>query len=296
MSAYFERLLEHSGLSVESAAAAQPPAEAIIPPAAPAFTQGEFVEIHEERVHETRPSTTGFRSAEVLPPPVVSITHAAETPDVAVSMQDAPIPPTVVRETATFVEETVVLASATAPAALPPLPASQPKPNVPPPPGTPEPPRAPSSAEVLQAVLRWIEAAPNDPPTSPAQVEPAPVGSPPAIAFAQDPASDAPPSPSIPERIIQIRETPASIEQPPAPAASTAVPMPERTPRAESSTESSTHVSIGTIHVRVEAPIPPPAPAAPSRVIRSNGTGRTDPNPPRSSGFSKLRRHYILPH
>jgi len=212
MSAYFERLLEHSGLSVESTATPKSPVEPTIPPVAPAFTQGEFVEVHEERVHETRPSTTDLKSTEVLSQPAAPISHAAVAPDVTVSKPDAPMQPTVIRETATFVEETFVLASATAPHAQPPLPTLPPKPNVPSPPGTPQPPRAPASAEVLQAVLRWIEAAPNDTPNTSAQLEPAPAGSPPAIAFTQEPASNPPPSPPIPERVIQTRETAAPIE------------------------------------------------------------------------------------
>jgi len=170
---------------------------------------------------------------------------------------------------------------------------------------TPTPPGAEPVAEpvvlrerIIEAALRWVADGPTgattEPPPTPdaRQLQPAPrllppqpvatfiaAPAPPAAASAtvtaQPVVAEPPPRPAVP-----------AIAQP-SRAVAMATPMPSTIPPAH---DDSVHVSIGAIHLRVEAPPPPPAvQAAPAPVVqRPSAISQTAPR----SGLSRraLRR------
>lgn len=187
------------------------------------------------------------------------------------------------------------------------------------------PPEQPATA-VLQAVMRWIAAGPSadravgllpqPAPTStaspgeatrataglphladPATTTAAPALSPAAAAHAESRKEEI-----VPSRVIEIgtmasaQPLRAVARQQPAesPAARPPRTVPETASRPARPEPPPVHVSIGAIEVRVEAP-PVTAPK-PARVVRAPEPARPAAPAARPSTFSRLRRHYIIPH
>jgi hypothetical protein len=110
---------------------------------------------------------------------------------------------------------------------------------------------------------------------------------PPVIATPVLPSSE-----KIADRVIEITEELVPFES----LTPSASPPPriEDPRRASPSFDGPVRVSIGSIQVRIEAPVSPaPAPPASKRPVTPT---RAAAPAARAAGFSKLRRHYIIPH
>lgn len=147
--------------------------------------------------------------------------------------------------------------------------------------------------EALQAVMRWIAAGQPPPgkdgPT--ASSSSAPASNSPSVAgeTVSETKESLRPAPSpIPERVIETIEHWDAPVPPPRPAVELAPrgTSVDRVPPAAAPEPA--QVSIGSVHVRIESP---PVAAPPRRVEPP----RAEPTP-RAGNFSRLRRHYILPH
>jgi len=127
-----------------------------------------------------------------------------------------------------------------------------------------------SRERITQAAMRWVAAGPAQAPTDPVPADTTPATSA-EMRPVEPPASIATATPSDPPRPPESVPTIARrIESPPPPAVPEArlpsravvVPTPQATPPTH---EDALHVSIGAIHLRVEAPLPPALQAAPAR-------------------------------
>jgi hypothetical protein len=305
MSFYFSQLLAASGVRVS-----EKPTPAPLQPAA-LLESPEIVEITGEEPVES------FATA--FPPPTVGsqpVAHVIaepspmrETTSIPVSLPkpDPSAPGRVSVETAHIeglsppAAQFETLSALTAqqppshpPATLAPSPghgASQGPGPLPQPPeeGDHPPPQA-TAEEIFGAVMNWIAAGKTQPRDAGA-VSPLP----PSASVQQDPPVSPPPElqpvveQSVPERSIvevQAVATSASV-----PAAETGPALAASGPGAAlMSGNALPSITIGTIHLRVEAP-PVPSPA-PHPAIPA-GT-KAPPSP--SASRLKLRRHYVLPH
>ena len=296
MSGYFQRLIDQSGLAIPP-----PPARAISAgaAAAPGMTDHsvgpDVVEIHEEHLTESGPSAASF--------PLEKPSRAS--PPAQPARPPSPPPregPVRDQEANTVFQETVSFSSGTGTAQ--PLPPHES-------PGETEPKSGAASAqgasqpeippEVLQAVMNWISAGPEPGHREATPALPSPpmearnAGSsespPPVIATPVLPSSD-----KIPDRVIEITEELVPFESLTPAASPSASPPPriEDPRRASPSFDGPVRVSIGSIQVRIEAPVSPaPAPPASKRPVTPP---RAAAPAARAAGFSKLRRHYIIPH
>ena len=301
MNGYFQRLIDQSGLVAPPSA---PPAAA--PAAATPDVTGagaDVVELHDERIAPAPPSPQAH------PPPSApaprSASPAAATPEPIPLIPPADRTPENILPVADFVVTPP-------PSGEPPVtrPSAAPTPVTPVIGDSPFPPEIAQSQlppEILQAIMKWIAAGPS-PSDAPAGASPPP----PPEAFAE--ASVAPPAPAapfappstpapatIPERVIQIVEEHVALDAAPLAPPPASVPVlahgDERPPPGASRAESPVRVSIGSIQVHVEAPpaASPPAPPA-ARTVRAAGAVPTPAFSPRSTGLSRLRRYYIIPH
>jgi hypothetical protein len=156
-------------------------------------------------------------------------------------------------------------------------------------------------AEALQEVMRWITAAqPKPGETATEASAPSPLHQPanptaPESLLARSQEKIPVTPPQIPERVIEIVEE--HFDSPPAFAPSAKSPIVAQASNQslpsslelEKNREQPIQVSIGSIHVRVDAPV-----LAPTRPARPEPPRTAVPN--RSTSATKLRRHYVLPH
>ena len=318
MSAYFQRLIAQSGLHIRQSPL-EPPSVVDLSvqlevPSVEPLPSVELIEVHEERLSETLPApgqaathTTTASSAASAPPRDSYPTPSPIPPAIRETrrLSDSPA----IREAATSIEETVMLASTrqsptpTPSVAIHPAQATSFAPDTratrsarPPPEALP--------ADVMQAVMNWI-AAGETPPPNKAESSPPVSVSPAALSSSEVKSispSATPPSRSqapveITERVMRTLEERLESPPPPEPEAVSAAPeaapdTDERAPSMRPPADAPVRVSIGSIHLRVEAPAPEPAPA---RTVHPPGPARPVSSF-RANGFSKLRRHYILPH
>lgn len=305
MSAYFQRLVQQTGLRIQllathdSVASLPASGSTSVPAFAPPHSV-DVTEAYEERIAETSPA----RPVDSRAIPPATIPDTSKTQPIAEQRSKAPQP---------SIEQEIVF-SPPAPARATDTPAA----HVAEPASpllTPEPANSNDlPAPVLQSVLKWIAAgqtsAPkaNSPETdSPVEdrrePKPTPSSLPPAEFSPSPSPAPTPPAAAIPARVIEILEE-NIVSPPPSPrpaiAPSRTVPAPAppapaataSAATAQPSANDGVRVSIGAIHLRVETPAP-----APVRTARSSEpAARTAPAPARSSGSSRLRRHYILPH
>ena len=308
MSAYFQRLLNQSGVQFPPAsgpvAPVQPSALFARPPQGTSIAS-DLIEVHHEQEARPAPPSSPSRT----PPESVPFSSRQPAPQNA----ELPAPSTpapsfspdpqheriVIHETNTRIEETVAVGPFPFPANLPPLVSAPSETSSPavvavanpaaPPPSGPELP-----AEIMQAVMKWIAAGSSSgnqtaqlgrEPPSPTAKAPAP------SSVAPTPARPVAPQPSnIPDRMIHIVEK--HFEEATAlNRSAAAAPFAQPAPTFVSPPESPVRVSIGSIHVRVDAPAP-----APVRFVRPAAPPPPAAPLPRSSGISQLRRHYIIPH
>jgi hypothetical protein len=306
MNSYFQRLIDQSGLAVQHPLSPIPAIASISPaPVEPRdFSDAnDLVELHEERV-ANRPGARPLPaiSAPPSPPPTPPNTSAPPpaAPEVAFSTPALPG----VQETKILFEETVLL-----PAAAPPASSILPESISPSSERDCEsseaaqpmlPPQGPSEipAEVLQAVMSWIAAGsatsaiPSNadlPAGPPAQVSPAPEIGAPINKMA--PANMAEPDP-IPGHLIQIVEERVELDPPQQHQGAATLQSADALGSLSPVPEDPVRISIGTIQVRVEASVPPPARTPRRADLPRPSTSAAD----RASAFSKLRRHYIIPH
>jgi hypothetical protein len=283
MSGYFQRLLEQSGLA--------------LPPAAPRVTAlhesqqaasstlDDVVEGHEERIADPDSSEARALPPEVAPPVLSS--HASLPAPPSANAEYVGPGPVLVEETFT-VPATAVPASTISPPAL--------KAESPPPSETPSSLPAQNTeipADVLQAVMNWIAAGSSPRANASKSVAtPTPPVKDAGDAGTQPGAAAALHAPAkIPDRVIE--EHVSTETAPPLATRSAAPAPPAAVPRsAPSASDNPVRVSIGSIEVVVEArhppaPAPTSRPATPARAVVPSA---------RAAGFSKLRRHYIIPH
>jgi hypothetical protein len=304
MSAYFQRLIQQSGLRVQEplAAPASTAGVGAPSPAAGLASASDLLEIHEERTVEATPAAPTPASPRALPPlPVVSATTQPAGPFAANATPPSSAPAEIVigqRIEASSTSVVPVAAPPQTPAPLPPAPRSEPAPPVVPP-AEKFVPQDGVPAEVMQAIMRWIAAGQSGtatPPEKPAATEPREAA---AVVVPTPPASSAEnrptAAPAIPERVIEIVEEHFA-PTPPPPALALAASVPPSHPVRPAAPPAFTpaepvHVSIGSINVRIEAPPSAPVPIRPPRAEPAPASA-----PGRTSHFSKLRRYYLLPH
>lgn len=316
MSAYFQRLISQSGLRVQTAPTAIPP-QTPVSPSAPAAPESPAVadiqEMHQERIaggrDDAQPSTEASISPSLhdcqtpLQPPARYVPAAPVSRDKKKSPADTPLrgPSTDI-----VIKENVIAIASNSPSAH----------SATHSPSTPAKSTADSSlssrqleqgvqegipAEALQEVMRWIAAAqPKPGETATEASAPSPLRqsanpAAPKSLLAPSPENIPGTPPQIPERVIEIVEE--HFDSPPAFAPSAKPPTVAQVSNQslpsslgpEENREQSVQVSIGSIHVRVDAPVP-----APSRPARPEPARVAMPN--RSTSATKLRRHYVLPH
>jgi len=152
--------------------------------------------------------------------------------------------------------------------------------------------------EMLDALMKWIAAAekprdatgpaapsPEPPRVSMAEGRPTPPARPPAA------SAKAPASRMIGQEVSITEARPSNKQRrEPLDVPSRAVRPSEEQTRAQLPS-----VSIGAIHLRIEAPAAP-APPPPSALARSSPAPARPAPSSRSAGLLKLRRHYLLPH
>jgi hypothetical protein len=287
MSAYFQRLINLSGLVLQ-----QPVPAAHTPKASPHFAAADVhdaVEVQQEHVVEGEVSGAPARSSNQSLP---SVPGQAATP-----MQSSASSRRVhFGETTPLVEETVVVTSTAA--SLRPTSQSQPP--------TRSLPRSEDSTissgpqpeisrDVFESVMKWIAAGQARTPNTPTLTTPEPSPSAADIATPEiRPSLPSTPA-KIPDRVIEISEELVGLESArPSRAAESPRSADAELPRNGTPAESAVRVSIGSINVRIEAPAPPAQPPVTSK--RPVASARTTAPAIRAAGFSKLRRHYIIPH
>jgi hypothetical protein len=295
MSGYFQRLIDQSGLAIPPPPARAIPAGTAAAPGMTDYSVGpDVVEIHEEHLTESGPSAASF--------PLEKPSRAS--PPAQPARPPSPPPregPVRDQEANTVFQETVSFSSGTGTAQpLPPRESpgeTQPKSGAASAQGASQPEIPP---EVLQAVMNWISAGPE-----PGHREATPAMPSPPTEARNAGSSESPPpviaapvlsSEKIADRVIEITEELVPFESLTPAASPSASPPPriEDPRRASPSSEDPVCVSIGSIQVRIEAPVSP-APAPPARKRPVTPTRAAAPAA-RAAGFSKLRRHYIIPH
>lgn len=312
MNGYFQRLISQSGLRVQTALLAPQLPTPVEPSARPfgaSSAAADIQEVHHERLagpDGNAPQITGvptppsFRQPSPMPRSSEPDAPAARVETIPASENLSPGPSAEI----VLKENVIAIAprSVPAPSSAGKLPSTSEKSTA-----------VPSSSprqleqavpdgippEVMQEVMRWIAAgqpktgepsaktsapSPAHPPASPA----APQSS---LAASRENIPTAPTP--IPERVIEIVEEHFHSRPTPAPSAKPATaaahrPLPAA-PTAEEGQAQPVQVSIGSIHVRVDAPTP-----APHRPARPEPAQPAPPSRPASS--TKLRRHYLLPH
>lgn len=297
MSSYFHRLARHAALQIGAGAVVADPV------GIPARSTGadeisgapEIVEVHEEHLAPALPT-----AAASLPPP---------SPGRPSALPVAPVPWEAVSPTAEslpHLPSQPAAADSSVPALACPVDPPREKPH----------PLLKDEElphQVVHSVLRWISAGPESdavlplPGSAPGNSKASPrPGIPRDGSAAAIPAAEPDDAPS---RVIAPAAIPAepspdlqptfSLPPDPRPTAPSILPVPAVaaaapiSPAVHPLATASEHVSvsIGSIHLRVDAPAPapPPRPAAPVVV--------PVPAPARPvGGFSRLRRHYVLPH
>lgn len=289
MSFYFQRLIQQSALRVQGTDFLPSPTPFN---ATPAGSSLDVVEIHEEVT--APPPASSPDPLPHSPMPVLVERPVAKS-------ASAPIPSPVVRPAPSLpaVRELPVAAEPLLEAAPPPPAVGNPVADDP---GRPR--------DILHSVMAWIAAGPQPPPAGPTPARPASLPVSPdsnPVPAATSPAAREIVSPTeeIPSRVIREIEEITAVAPPPSlpPApqvfAAAAIPIraslpaadPPHLPRPEPVPET-VNVSIGSIHVRVEAPAPP---AVAPRATRAASPPPASA-PGRPDGFSRLRRHYLLPH
>ena len=312
MNGYFQRLISQSGLRVQTALLApqvQTPAEPAARSSSASSAAADIQEVHHERIAGPGgnapqltevPTSSSFHQPSLMPR-----TSAPDEPAARVETIPATDPSSPGTSAGIVIKENVV---AIAPRSVP-APSSAGKL-----PSTPEQSAAaPSSSsrkleqavpdgispEVMQEVMRWIAAGQpktGEPSAKTSAASPARLPASPAVPQSSPAASreNIPTAPiPIPERVIEIVEEHFPALPTTAPSAKFAPAAAHRSlsaaPPAEESTARPVQVSIGSIHVRVDAPTP-----APHRPARPEPAPLAPAARPVSS--TKLRRHYLLPH
>lgn len=313
MTDYLQSLVQQSGLPI--AAPLSPPAATPKPKAGidhiAVAAGGDLLEIQEYTSTDEHPTALAADSGVAPPSPTPAPAPVLGTPLPAASADPGPEfgSPTRNRDAReTTVEERITIADGAPPPSRPPRePTSSDRStdtdvseNPPSLPAESRRDAAPPN-DLMQAVMKWIAAGPA-PTIADAMIgptirkpseAPAPAETQPA---AREPEVEAPPTASVPARVIEIEDStppPPPAERPALPSRPASPPPPPAASRPPERA-GGVQVSIGSLHIRVEAP---PSPAGKTtRTTRPAEPARSAAPAARPTGLSKLRRHYILPH
>jgi hypothetical protein len=269
MSSYFSQLLATSGVRIADQPAPAP-IESAMAPAAP-----NIVELSQETYVEYAPAAPPplAPNERVEPIMIEQPVPAPQSPTTQETARAESVASTGVSSPESPEEETTVTISVPQASALPT------------PPQLPQ--RAASPEEIIGSVMKWVAAGESSQPEAKA---------PPAIPIvpAREPRASPPRTTTSvfelqpPARPIMKTEVAPAIAFDPVIAEPKTAPV-ANSPRAPADPPPS--ITIGAIHLRVEAPAPP-APAAP----RPSAPPIPPAPPNKSDGWLKLRRYGVLPY